>query len=57
MNLPRHAKKYRDFYAEAIAAFSEFKKEAQSGAFPTKAKSIQIAQEEFERFMSEVETT
>ncbi len=49
--LPRHAKKYRDFFGEAVAAFREFKEEAESGAFPTRDKRIEIKDEEFELFM------
>ena len=49
-NLPRHAKKYRDFFGEAVAAFKEFKGEAQSGAFPARDKLIDIKDEEFGLF-------
>ncbi|MFC2017295.1 3-methyl-2-oxobutanoate hydroxymethyltransferase [Chloroflexota bacterium] len=54
-HLPRHAKKYRDFFEEAVAAFKEFKDEAQSGAFPTRDKLIDIKDEEFEFFMEGLE--
>jgi 3-methyl-2-oxobutanoate hydroxymethyltransferase len=47
---PRHAKKYRDFYTESIAAMREYKDDVLSGAFPTDAHVIQIRDEEFERW-------
>ena len=50
-NLPRHAKKYRDIFGETVAAFREFKDEAESGAFPTRDKRIEIKDEEFKLFM------
>ncbi|MDD5127323.1 MAG: 3-methyl-2-oxobutanoate hydroxymethyltransferase [Dehalococcoidales bacterium] len=49
--IPRHAKKYRDFYKEAVAAFKEFKGEVDSGAFPTRKNLLDIKNEEFESFM------
>ncbi len=49
--LPRHAKKYREFFEEATAAFKEFKDEVKSGTFPTRDKLVDIKDEEFELFM------
>lgn len=48
---PRHAKKYRDFFDEAVAAYKEFKDEVNSGAFPSKENAIAIEDEEFKLFM------
>jgi len=47
---PRHAKKYRDFYTESIAAMREYKDDVLSGAFPTDAHMIGIRDDEFERW-------
>ena len=49
--LPRHAKKYRDFFKEAVSAFKEFKDEVTSGAYPTRDKLVDIRDEEFDLFM------
>ena len=58
-HIPRHAKSYRNHAAEyarlhqdAIAAFGEFRAEVESRAFPTQAQTLNIADEEFETFMS-----
>lgn len=51
LRLPRHAKKYRNFFEESVAAFKEFIDEVNSGAFPTRDKLIDIRDEEFELFM------
>jgi 3-methyl-2-oxobutanoate hydroxymethyltransferase len=48
--IPRHAKQYRDFSGEAVAAYKEFKAEVKSGAFPTKGNVITVSNEEFELF-------
>jgi 3-methyl-2-oxobutanoate hydroxymethyltransferase len=47
---PRHAKKYRDFYTEAIAAMREYKEDVVSGVFPAEAHTIRIRDEEFDRW-------
>lgn len=54
---PRHAKTYRDFKAEhsrlqreRIAAFSEFRADVESGAYPAEEHVVMITDEEFERF-------
>lgn len=52
--LPRHAKKYRDFFKEAVAAFKECKDEVESGAYPARDKLVDIRDEEFELFMKGV---
>ncbi|OGN94271.1 MAG: hypothetical protein A2Z75_06415 [Chloroflexi bacterium RBG_13_50_10] len=48
---PRHAKKYRNFFTEAVAAYREFKDEVNSGDFPAKENVVAIKDEEFELFM------
>lgn len=49
--VPRHAKKYRDFFNEAISAFKEFTDDVKSGAFPAQKNAIAIKDEEFEKFV------
>ena len=48
---PRHAKKYREFFNEALGAYKEFTAEVKSGAFPIKKTAVAIKDEEFEKFM------
>jgi len=55
---PRHAKTYRDFRAELdrlqgerVAAFSEFRDDVNSGAYPQKEHAVPITDEEFEKFL------
>jgi len=52
---PRHAKKYRDFYTESIAAMREYKNDVTSGAFPTDAHVIKIRDEEFEQWRTRLD--
>lgn len=47
---PRHAKKYRDFHRESIAAMREYKEDVLTGTFPGDAHVIQIRDEEFDRW-------
>ncbi|MDD4860212.1 MAG: 3-methyl-2-oxobutanoate hydroxymethyltransferase [Dehalococcoidales bacterium] len=54
--IPRHAKKYRDFAGEAIAAFKEFKGEVDSGAFPARSNLLTIRDDEFTAFMKVLES-
>ncbi|MBU3718305.1 MAG: 3-methyl-2-oxobutanoate hydroxymethyltransferase [Actinobacteria bacterium] len=56
-HLPRHAKVYRDFAAEharlqreRIAAFSEFRADVESGAFPEPQHLVPIKPDELARF-------
>ena len=56
-HIPRHSKVYRDFAAEharlqreRIAAFSEFRSDVESGAFPTDAHVVPIAEAELVKF-------
>jgi len=60
--LPRHAKAYRDFKAEfdrlngeRVAAFSEFRADVGSGAYPADEHSVGISDAEFEKFLNGVE--
>lgn len=55
---PRHSRRYRDFASEydrlqreRIAAFSEFKQDVATGAYPGPEHSVGIADDEFARFM------
>ena len=59
---PRHAKTYRDFrseidrlQAERIAAFSEFKADVDTGAYPSPEHSVTIKDDEFDAFLSGLE--
>ena len=59
---PRHAKTYRDFrsemdrlQAERIAAFSEFKADVDTGAYPAPEHSVTIKDDEFDAFLSGLE--
>jgi 3-methyl-2-oxobutanoate hydroxymethyltransferase len=55
-SLPRHAKKYRNFYDEAVSAFREFGNDVISGAFPAKEKNaLSMKDEEFDRFLEGME--
>lgn len=56
---PRHAKVYRNFRAEydrlqeeRIAAFKEFSRDVETGAYPEEKHSLPIADAEFEAFLS-----
>lgn len=58
-HLPRHAKVYRDFAAEfarlqreRVAAFSEFRRDVESGAFPATEHLVAIPPDELARFRS-----
>ena len=55
---PRHAKTYRDFrgeldrlQAERIAAFGEFKRDVETGAYPAPDHVVPIADDEFAAFV------
>lgn len=55
--IPRHAKAYRDFAAEnrrlqeeRIAAFGEYIRDVQEGAFPSESHLVGMDEAEFERF-------
>ena len=54
---PRHAKRYRDFAAEnarlqgeRVAAFTEFAKDVQSGAYPGTGHQLEISKTEMQAF-------
>ena len=54
---PRHAKRYRDFAAEnarlqgeRIAAFTEFARDVETGAYPEASHKVGISQEEMQAF-------
>lgn len=58
-HLPRHAKVYRDFAAEyarlqqeRIAAFSEFRNDVTSGAFPEDGHVVRMKPDELARFIA-----
>lgn len=56
---PRHAKTYRDFHSELlrlqnerVAAFTEFKKDVDSGAYPAPEHIVSISDDEFAAFIA-----
>jgi 3-methyl-2-oxobutanoate hydroxymethyltransferase len=56
--VPRHAKAYRDFaaeyarlQAERVAAFSEFRDDVESGAFPGRGHLVRMDPDERDRFL------
>ena len=60
---PRHSKTYRNFHAEmqrlhqeAIAAMKEFKADVETGAYPEARHMVPIQDEEFEKFMDQVDS-
>lgn len=62
--IPRHAKKYRDFYSinqelqqERTAALKEFREEATTGVFPGPEHLVEIHSVEFERFQANLEAS
>ncbi|MEZ5279182.1 MAG: 3-methyl-2-oxobutanoate hydroxymethyltransferase [Acidimicrobiales bacterium] len=63
-HIPRHAKVYRDhraeykrLYEDSIAAFSEFRADVISGAYPTPQHSLGIDPDELSRFRSLIDDT
>ena len=46
---------YSHMFKDAVRAFSRYRQDIESGAYPTKKHTIKIKDEEFERFMDEVE--
>ena len=61
-HVPRHAKVYRNLKAEyqrlhdeSIAAFREFKMDIDTGVYPASNHMLEIKDEEFEKFMEQVE--
>lgn len=55
--IPRHARSYRDFrteydrlHGERIAAFTEFRRDVDSGAFPDEGETVAMAPGQWERF-------
>ncbi len=53
--VPRHAKKYRDFFSEGVNAYKEFAGEIRGGTFPNPKNAVSIKDEEFEKFMDGIE--
>ncbi len=60
--VPRHARVYRDFKAEyerlqdeRVAAFSEFRRDVVSGAFPAESELVKIPKDELEKFETALE--
>lgn len=60
--LTRHAKRYRNFAAEyarlqeeRIAAFSEFKRDVESGEYPAPEHIVRVKDDEFEPFLKQID--
>jgi 3-methyl-2-oxobutanoate hydroxymethyltransferase len=60
-HMPRHARRYRDFAAEyarlqkeRIAAFGEFKRDVESGAYPASDHIVSIKDDELELFLKQI---
>ena len=56
---PRHSKKYRDFraeyerlHAERVAAYSEYRDDVASGAYPAEGHKLQVDETELARFIA-----
>ena len=56
---PRHSKKYRDFtaeyerlHAERVAAYSEYRDDVASGAYPAEGHKLRVDEAELARFIS-----
>lgn len=61
-HVPRHARVYRDFLAEyarlqqeRVAAFSEFRNDVASGAFPAVVELVSISDDEWRKFQDALE--
>ena len=61
-HIPRHAKVYRDFQKEYKKlqrerenAFQEFYNDVQNGAFPEKKNIVEIAEDELDKFLNNLE--
>ncbi len=61
-HVPRHARVYRDFRAEyarlqreRVAAFSEFRNDVASGAFPAAGELVSICDDEWRKFQDALE--
>lgn len=51
---PRHTKQYRKHFEDSCEAFKEFKSDVENGAFPEKRHVVEIKDEEFGKFMKEI---
>ena len=60
---PRHSKRYRDFraeyerlHAERVAAYSEYRADVETGAYPADEHKLRIADAELARFIEALDT-
>ena len=51
---PRHSVTYTRMLDQAVQAFTQFRKDVESGAYPTRSHTIRIKDEEYDRFMEAV---
>ena len=54
-HVPRHAKVYRNQFADSVAAFTEFKADVDSGAYPAPSHLVEIPDDEFDAFMQQID--
>ncbi|NCZ69683.1 MAG: 3-methyl-2-oxobutanoate hydroxymethyltransferase [Actinobacteria bacterium] len=61
-HVPRHSKVYRDFAAEharlqreRVAAFTEYRLDVESGAFPAEEHVVRMKPDEWERFIADID--
>jgi 3-methyl-2-oxobutanoate hydroxymethyltransferase len=52
---PRHAKRYRNYFEDSVEVFRQFKQEVDEGSFPTKEYTVGVKDNEFDKFMNEVD--
>ena len=52
---PRHSITYSNMYKEAVSAFTQYREDVESGAYPARNHTIKIKDEEFERFLEAVD--
>lgn len=54
-HVPRHAPVYARFYQEAVKAFSGYRADTLSGAYPTAGHSVKMKDEELARFLEAID--
>ena len=52
---PRHSITYTHFLKDAIKAFTQYREDIESGAYPAEQHAVRINDEEFEKFMGEID--
>lgn len=52
---PKHSKIYINFFKESMKAFNKYKEEVVNGDFPTKEYGFETEDDEFEKFINEID--